>query len=176
MCVCVCVLICLLKAKCTFQVEEARKELAWISEKKQIALDKLKKTFLDDVAVEHITLHALRSPYTVTSFRTKKLTQQQRESMDAVHALVAAEDQVPAPSCCSVQVSIALPNFCCSVQVSIALPNFCCSVQVSIALPNFCIMRKQRAACTLSRHTCSEGRLSLATPTARGQGMRMHKI
>ncbi len=50
---------------CWSQVEEARKELAWESEKKAIGLAKLKAAFLDNVAVEHIELHSLRSPYQV---------------------------------------------------------------------------------------------------------------
>ena len=35
-------------------------ELAWESEKKRLALDKLRKHFLDDLEVEHIVLHSFR--------------------------------------------------------------------------------------------------------------------
>lgn len=35
-------------------------ELAWDSEKKRLAVAKLRKHFLDDLEVEHIVLHAFR--------------------------------------------------------------------------------------------------------------------
>lgn len=35
-------------------------ELAWESEKKRLAVAKLRKHFLDDLEVEHIVLHAFR--------------------------------------------------------------------------------------------------------------------
>lgn len=73
----------LLEQEASSKVEEARKELAWESEKKGIGLAKLKAAFLDQVAVEHIELHSLRAPFRVASFRTKKLTAEQRENIDA---------------------------------------------------------------------------------------------
>lgn len=42
-------------------------ELAWESEKKRLAVSKLRKHFLDDLKVEHIMLHAFRS--VITSVR-----------------------------------------------------------------------------------------------------------
>ena len=82
----------LLEREAADKVEEARKELAWESEKKRIGLEKLRKAFIDDIAVEHIKLNAFRAPYFVQSFRTKKLTAEQRERIDAVHALIAKEE------------------------------------------------------------------------------------
>lgn len=35
-------------------------ELAWESEKKRLAVAKLRKYFLDDLEVEHIVLHSFR--------------------------------------------------------------------------------------------------------------------
>jgi len=82
----------LLEKEAAEKVEEARKELAWESEKKRIGLEKLSKAFIDDIAVEHIKLNAFRAPYFVQSFRTKKLTTEQRERIDAVHALIKKEE------------------------------------------------------------------------------------
>ncbi len=39
-----------------------------------------------------IKLKAFRAPYTVQSFRTKKLTPEQRERIDAVHSLIAKDE------------------------------------------------------------------------------------
>jgi len=44
----------LLEKEAADKVEEARKELAWESEKKRIGLEKLTTAFLDDIAVEHV--------------------------------------------------------------------------------------------------------------------------
>ena len=39
-----------------------------------------------------IKLKAFRAPYTVQSFRTKKLTPEQRERIDSVHSLIAKDE------------------------------------------------------------------------------------
>jgi len=83
----------ILEKEAADKVEEARKELAWESEKKSRALEKLRKAFIDNVAVEHIVLHALRSPYAVHSFRTPKLTQEQQDNIAAVHQLINREER-----------------------------------------------------------------------------------
>jgi len=83
----------ILEKEAAEKVEEARKELAWESEKKSKALEKLRKAFIDNVAVEHIVLHALRSPYAVHSFRTPKLTQEQKDNIAAVHQLINQEER-----------------------------------------------------------------------------------
>jgi len=44
----------LLEKEAADKVEEARKELAWESEKKRIGLEKLTTAFIDDIAVEHV--------------------------------------------------------------------------------------------------------------------------
>ena len=82
----------LLEKEAAEKVEEAKKELAWESEKKRIGLEKLNTAFIEDVAVEHIKLNAFRAPFSVQSFRTKKLTTEQRERIDAVHSLIAREE------------------------------------------------------------------------------------
>jgi hypothetical protein len=82
----------ILEREAAEKVDEARRELAWESEYKAVALRKLKEAFLDDIAVERIELACFRTPHTVASFRTRKLTAEQRENIDAVHTLIAAEE------------------------------------------------------------------------------------
>ena len=82
----------LLEKDAAEKVEDARKELAWESEKIQIGLQKLKTAFVDDIAVEHISLGAFRAPFSVESFRTKKLTPEQRQRIEAVHRLIDKEE------------------------------------------------------------------------------------
>ncbi|CAG5122902.1 unnamed protein product, partial [Candidula unifasciata] len=56
--------------------ELVRKQLAWESEKLQIALDKIKKRFKDDVECERIVVKAFLTPHEVSSFRSSKLSEE----------------------------------------------------------------------------------------------------
>ncbi|CAM6106313.1 unnamed protein product [Calypogeia fissa] len=56
------------------EVDMARKEMQWDSEKRNIALSKLKAWYLDPLEVERIVLYGFRSGQTVTSFRTARLS------------------------------------------------------------------------------------------------------
>ncbi|KAL0027158.1 hypothetical protein WJX79_011044 [Trebouxia sp. C0005] len=64
------------------QEEKAvRQELAWESEKKRLAVAKLRKYFLDDLEVEHIVLHSFRSDKQVSSFKTCHLSADMLEEL-----------------------------------------------------------------------------------------------
>lgn len=82
----------LLEEQVAKKVEQTRKELAWITEKKALQLKKLRAYFLDDVAVERIVLHAFKSNHRVSTFRTRKLTAQQLANIEAVRAFMANEE------------------------------------------------------------------------------------
>ncbi|KAH9568465.1 hypothetical protein CY35_03G078300 [Sphagnum magellanicum] len=64
----------MLKNETIAEVEQARKEIQWDSEKKNVALRKLYGFFLNPLEVEHIVLHAFASGSQVSSFRTPKLS------------------------------------------------------------------------------------------------------
>ena len=82
----------LLEEQVAKKVEHTRRELAWITEKKALQLKKLRAYFLDDVAVERISLHAFKSSHRVSTFRTRKLTSQQLANIEAVRAFMASEE------------------------------------------------------------------------------------
>ncbi|BBN11831.1 cilia- and flagella-associated protein 44 [Marchantia polymorpha subsp. ruderalis] len=58
------------------EVDQAQKELQWDSEKRNVALRKLKAWYLDPLEVERIVLHAFMSGQSVSSFRTAALSPQ----------------------------------------------------------------------------------------------------
>ena len=66
----------MLKAETLAEVQQARNELQWDSEKKNVALRKLFGFFLDPLEVEYIVLHAFVSGTYTTTFRTPKLSPQ----------------------------------------------------------------------------------------------------
>jgi WD40 repeat protein len=70
---------------------EVRKELEYTSEKSELRLAKLKERFLDAVAVECIELSALKSQFSVRSFRCAHLSRELQESLRQVHAVIDAE-------------------------------------------------------------------------------------
>jgi WD40 repeat protein len=70
---------------------EVRKELEYTSEKSELRLAKLKERFLDAVAVECVELGALKSQYSVRSFRCAHLSRELQESLRQVHAMIDAE-------------------------------------------------------------------------------------
>lgn len=75
------------------KIEDVKAELAWISEKHSIALQKLRAKFLDHVLVEHITLRSFRAPYTsVSSFRTPELPQFLTEAIEEVHRVLTSDE------------------------------------------------------------------------------------
>lgn len=56
------------------ELEQARKELQWDSEKRNVGLRKLRSFFLDPIEVEHIVIHAFASVSQTSTFRVLKLT------------------------------------------------------------------------------------------------------
>ncbi|KAJ9527700.1 hypothetical protein QJQ45_025974 [Haematococcus lacustris] len=104
----------------------ARRELAWETEKRRLALAKLKAFFLDEarpglgcIEVEHIVLYAVRGKHSVTSFRTARLSPKMLQELEAVKleeasraaAAQAAQRGLPAPSLnSSLRASSGLPG------------------------------------------------------------------
>eukprot|EP00741_Cyanophora_paradoxa_P024459 tig00022075_g23616.t1 len=82
----------MLEQEAAEKVKQARLELAWISEKKEIALRKLRKKFLDDIAVERIELLGFKNEHSVTSFRTPHLSATLKANMMMVHNLIRSEE------------------------------------------------------------------------------------
>ncbi|GBG93046.1 hypothetical protein CBR_g58401 [Chara braunii] len=75
------------------KIAMAEKELQWESEKKSIALAKLRRWFLDDVEVERVVLRAFMSKRNVTTFRTAKLSAQMLESIENAHKMLEEEER-----------------------------------------------------------------------------------
>jgi len=75
------------------KIAQVEKELAWVSEKHDLALKKLRKKFLDDLIVEHIRLKSFRTNTTVTCFRTPDLPPFLRESIQQVHEMIDTEEK-----------------------------------------------------------------------------------
>ncbi|KAL2650271.1 hypothetical protein R1flu_018399 [Riccia fluitans] len=63
------------------EVDQAQKELQWDSEKRNVALQKLKAWYLDPLEVERIVLYAFMSGQVVSSFRTAKLSPEMQEAI-----------------------------------------------------------------------------------------------
>ncbi|KAL2620171.1 hypothetical protein R1flu_000376 [Riccia fluitans] len=63
------------------EVDQAQKELQWDSEKRNVALQKLKAWYLDPLEVERIVLYAFMSGQVVSSFRTAKLSSEMQEAI-----------------------------------------------------------------------------------------------
>lgn len=59
----------MMEAEAQSREDTARRALAWDTEKRRLALAKLRAYFLDGVEVERIVLHALGSQAHVTTFR-----------------------------------------------------------------------------------------------------------
>ena len=72
--------------------EEVEKIMRFESEKKQLAVEKLQRMFLANVAVEGITMKTFRTNMKVRSFRVATLSDSLQESLRAVHALIDAEE------------------------------------------------------------------------------------
>lgn len=75
------------------KIAQVERELAWVSEKHDIALKKLRKKFLDDLIVEHIRLKSFRTNTTVTCFRTPELPPFLREAIQQVHEMIDTEEK-----------------------------------------------------------------------------------
>lgn len=76
------------------QISLVQKELAWISEKHAIALQKLRGKFLDTLIVEHITLRSFRMENEVSCYRTPELPPFLRDAIQQVHELINSEKEV----------------------------------------------------------------------------------
>ena len=76
------------------QVRIAKLEMQWESERKSVALQKLKAWFLDNVEVERIILRPFLGRFKVSSFRTAKLPPTLQREIAEVHQAVAHEEQL----------------------------------------------------------------------------------
>eukprot|EP01012_Entosiphon_sulcatum_P026263 TRINITY_DN3167_c0_g1_i1.p1 TRINITY_DN3167_c0_g1~~TRINITY_DN3167_c0_g1_i1.p1 ORF type:complete len:1748 (+),score=500.61 TRINITY_DN3167_c0_g1_i1:141-5384(+) len=74
------------------RVENALKELAWDTAKKELRLEKLRAAFINTLQVERIMLYGFRSGRNVSSFRTPQLTERQRRNIASVHELINSEE------------------------------------------------------------------------------------
>lgn len=83
-----------LEAEAQSKIEEVRAELAWISEKHSIALQKLRAKFLDHLVVEHISLRAFHTGVVVTCFRTPQLPPFLRSAIEHVHRMMESEENL----------------------------------------------------------------------------------
>ena len=81
-----------LEAEAQAKIDEVRAELAWISEKHSLALQKLRAKFLDHLIVEHISLSAFQTGIAVSCFRTPALPAFLKQSIDGVHRLMESEE------------------------------------------------------------------------------------
>ena len=83
----------MIEAETDAKLERARAELAWESEKKRLALEKLRSWFLADVEVERVVLHAFQSGRKIASIRTAKLSPALEKQIAEVHEIVAREER-----------------------------------------------------------------------------------
>jgi WD40 repeat protein len=75
------------------QIDQVKKELAWISEKHDFALRKLRAHFLDNLIVEHIRLASFKTNMIVTCFRTPELPPFLRKAIEKVHEIIESEER-----------------------------------------------------------------------------------
>lgn len=73
--------------------EKVIAELAWISEYKEVQLEKLKKRYFADVAVERIVIHGFKSPHQVSTFPLRYLSQKAKKKINDVHSALKAEQE-----------------------------------------------------------------------------------
>ena len=78
-------------AETAARLEEAKLEMAFDSEKVQLARSKLEDAFLRGLVVENIALKGFANGLIVRSFRTTELAGWLREAMEHVHALIDKE-------------------------------------------------------------------------------------
>jgi WD40 repeat protein len=83
-----------IEAESQARIEEVRSELAWISEKHSLALQKLRARFLDGLVVEHMNLRSFNSTISVSSFRTPELPPFLRQSIEHVHRMMESEENL----------------------------------------------------------------------------------
>lgn len=83
----------MIEAETQAKLERARAELAWESERKRLALEKLRNWFLADVEVERVVLRAFRSGRKIASIRTAKLSPALEAQIQEVHSIVAREER-----------------------------------------------------------------------------------
>jgi len=76
------------------KIDEVRAELAWISEKHSLALQKLRAKFLDNLLVEHISLRAFNDNIAVACFRTPELPPFLRQAIEHVHRMMESEENL----------------------------------------------------------------------------------
>ena len=65
--------VCFIESALNERVEIARKELQWISAKKELQLDKLRGQYLDRVVVERIVLRAFEVRFSPIAFCSPSL-------------------------------------------------------------------------------------------------------
>ena len=83
-----------LEAEAQAKIDEVRAELAWVSEKHSLALQKLRAKFLDHLVVEHIELRAFNSGVKVSCFRTPELPPFLKHAIEHVHRMMESEENL----------------------------------------------------------------------------------
>ena len=68
-------------------------EMAWITAKKELKLDKLRSVFIDSLQVERILLYGFKNGRSVSSFRTARLTERQKKNIAGVHELIQTGEE-----------------------------------------------------------------------------------
>jgi hypothetical protein len=69
-------------------------ELAWISEYKELQLQKLTRKYFEDVAVERIVVRCFKSPHSVSTFPVKFLSRSLQAKIKLVHQNMKKEQEV----------------------------------------------------------------------------------
>jgi len=82
-----------LEAETQEKIDTLRKELAWVSEKHDLALKKLKNKFLDKLIVEHISMKSFKTGIIVSSFRTPELPPFLRDAIQQVHEMIESDEK-----------------------------------------------------------------------------------
>jgi hypothetical protein len=81
------------EAESSERIDIARKELEWISAKKELQLSRLRNHYIDRVAVERICLVAFRQRMRTATFRTPRLSLELRAAIEQVHAYLNQEEE-----------------------------------------------------------------------------------
>jgi WD domain, G-beta repeat len=75
------------------KIQRVRAEMAAETELHDQTLKSLRAHYLDDILVEHFTLHSFGSDATVQSYRVKQLPRELQEEIAKVHTLIEAQDR-----------------------------------------------------------------------------------
>jgi cilia- and flagella-associated protein 44 len=91
-------------------IEEAEKEIAWYTEYYKISLEKYKKYFLDNLAIERFKVRSLSSDNFVTSFRVTKASDFLVSNLSQIQAFLEEEGRIKQGSMMSETESLVSPG------------------------------------------------------------------